>query len=631
MIIVGVPMEKNLNSLFEHLFDKTREISGIGVWHVDLINQTVFWDSNTKIIHEVAEDFVPELEKGIEFYKEGFSRDEIGRLCGEIIENGTPFNTELEIVTAKKNNIWVRAVAQPHISDEKVIGFYGTFQDITEEKDRLKEITDLKERFELAASAGEVGMWDWNVEKNILVWDDNMYKLYGIEEKDFTGAYEAWQSGLHPEDKEPGEILTQRALAGKEEFDTQFRVVWPNGEIKHVKAKAKVHHSESGEPLRMIGTNWDITNEIESAIELKDYSSKMKIVQDGLKIAMWKWDPVTNEAHWDDELFEMYGIPKDSKDKIAEWEKRLTPELAAEIWGELAQAMEGKVEYDKTFKITVNGEERYVRGKAEVIKKKNGEVDYLLGSNIDVTDEVRRSFELEKQNENLKNLSEKLKESNDQLEEFAYVASHDLKTPIRNMSHYATFIEEDFGDALDEEGLKMVHGIKDQAKRMTDLVDDLLTYSKVNKMSLSVIEAPMTSLVREVIAFLGLPEDKGVEIDLGELGELKVDVVKMREVFNNLVTNAIKYNESDVKKIKIWREGNFVYVQDNGIGISQDHKEKVFAFFKRLHAKTEFGGGSGAGMAIVKKVLDRHKASIDYRSELGEGTTFLINFENSKI
>lgn len=624
-------MKKNLNSLFEHLFDKTREISGIGVWHVDLMNQTVFWDSNTKKIHEVPEGFVPELEKGIEFYKEGFSRDEIGRLCGEIIENATPFNAELEIVTANKKNIWVRAVAQPHISDDKVIGFYGTFQEITEEKDRLKEITNLKERNELAALAGEIGIWDWDVKNNILVWDDGMYKLYGIQESDFDGAYEAWQSGLHPDDKEDGNVAVNDALSGKKEFDTEFRVVYPNGEIRHLKAKAKVHRDESGEPVRMIGTNWDITREIHSELELRDYSSKMKIVQDGLKIAMWKWDPVTNEAHWDDELYEMYGIPKDSKDKIAEWEKRLSPELAVEIWGELAQAMEGKIEYDKTFKITVNGEERYVRGKAEVIKKPNGEVDYLLGSNIDVTDEVRRQVELEKQNNDLQVLSEKLKESNDQLEEFAYVASHDLKTPIRNMSHYATFLEEDYGELLDEEAFKMINGIKDQAKRMTGLVDDLLTYSRVNKMNLSVIEAPMSSLVREVVDFLGIPLNDSVEVKIEKLGELRVDVVKMREVFNNLITNSIKYNTSDIKEIRIWREDNKLFISDNGIGIAPEDKAKVFAFFRRLHAKTEFGGGTGAGMAIVKKVLDRHNVSIDFESEVGKGTTFIMDFSECNI
>lgn len=622
-------MEKNLESIFVNLFDKTREISGIGVWHVDLVNESVYWDDNTKRIHEVPLDFKPDLASGINFYKEGFSRDEIQRLCGEIIENGTPYTTELIVVTQTGKDVWVRAVARPQEENGEIVGFYGTFQDITKEKETLKEITDLKERSELASAAGNVGIWDWDVLNNELVWDNQMYNLYGIKPQDFSGAYEAWQSGLHPEDKEPGDTLIQRVLAGELDFDTQFRVVWPSGEIRHIKAKAKVYRNGKGEPLRMVGTNWDITDEINKTIEINDYFHKMKIVQEGLNIAMWKWDPVTGEAEWDDELFEMYGISKDSPDKIAEWEKRLEPEVAQEIWADLALAMEGKQEYDKTFKVILDGEVKYVRGKAEVIRKPNGEVDYLLGSNIDVTEEVESQKRLEKHNEELQELSEKLQRSNEQLEEFAYVASHDLKTPIRNMSHYASFIEEDYGEHLDEEGIKMINGIKDQAQRMTNLVDDLLTYSRVNKMKLTANEAPMNSLVNEVVELLGVESMPDVEVVVEDLGELKVDIVKMREVFNNLITNGIKYNDNDSKEINIWREGNLVYVKDNGIGIDESMKDKVFAFFKRLHAKDEYGGGTGAGMAIVQKVLDRHNATIDFQSKIGEGTTFILDFSKT--
>lgn len=492
-------MEKTIEPFYRKLFDKTREISGIGVWHVDLINQTVFWDENTKKIHEVDMDFKPNLEGGINFYKEGFSRDEIARLCNNIIENGEPFEAELEIVTAKGTEIWVKSIGMPQFGGaDEVVGFYGTFQEITDEKKKFNEVSRLKERAVIAAAAGDVGIWDWDVVKNELVWDDQMYALYGIKSSDFSGAYEAWQNGLHPEDKESSDQLIQEALQGNKEFDTQFRVLWPNGEIRFIQAKANVFRDENGLPLRMLGTNWDITEEV-------------------------------------------------------------------------------------------------------------------------------------KRNKELEELTTKLALSNEQLEEFAYVASHDLKSPIRNMSHYATFLEDDFGDKIGDEGKKMLQGIKDQADRMTNLVDDLLTFSKVNKMKLEPNPAPISSLVREVAELLGLESRSDVKLELDDLGELKVDIIKMREVFNNLITNAIKYNDSDIKSIKIWREGNKVFVKDNGIGIDLKFKEKVFSFFKRLHAKDEYGGGTGAGMAIVQKVLERHKATIDFESKIGEGTIFIMDFESCAV
>lgn len=491
-------MEKNLDPLFQSLFDKTREISGIGVWHVDLKAQSVFWDESTKKIHEVPLDFEPDLAGGINFYKEGFYRDEITRLCNNIIEKGESFEVELIIITAKDREIWVKSIGMPEYDNGEVVGFYGTFQDITKEKQDFDEITVFKERFQLAAAAANVGVWDWDVMKNSLLWDEQMYHLYGIKEEDFTGAYDAWQSGLHPDDKVPGDELIQLTLFGKAEFDTQFRVVWPSGEIRYIQAKAVVFRDDKGNPLRMLGTNWDITE--------------------------------------------------------------------------------------------------------ETLRKQS-----------------------------LENLTEKLKNSNEQLEEFAYVASHDLKTPIRNMAHYATFLEDDYGEHLDEDGIKMINGIKDQARRMTGLVDDLLSYSKVNKMKLEATPAPINSLLNEVVELLDLDNQNNIKLDIQELGELKVDIIKTREVFNNLIANAIKYNDSEVKEIKIWREQNKIYIKDNGIGIDESMKDKVFAFFKRLHAKDEYGGGTGAGMAIVQKVLDRHGASIDFESKVGEGTVFFIDYTSCVV
>lgn len=624
-------MKSNDSDFHANLYNKTRKISGIGLWHVDLINQSVYWDEQTKMIHEVGMDYLPDLESGINFYKEGVNRKEITRLCNEVVEDHKPFETNLEILTAKGNAKWVRVVGMPELLEGKVVSFHGTFQDITEEHKKLSEIDILKERTLLATYSSNVGIWDYRIKENELHWDDQMFNLYNVKKEDFLGAYEAWENGLHPDDRAAGEKAVEDAIADVKPFDIQFRVVWPSGEIRHIQAKAKVFRNEKGEAIRMLGTNWDVTEEVEQSIQLKDYTSKMKIVQEQLKIAMWKWDPITNEAEWDDELYDLYGISKNSKDKIAEWESKIEPETAKEIWAELADSIAGNSEYDKIFKMNVDGTEKYFRGKSKVIKKKNGEIDYVLGSNIDVSKDVQRELDLEQKNERLQVLSEKLKQSNEQLEEFAYIASHDLKAPIRHMAAYASFLEEDLEESLDDESKKMIQGIKDQAKRMTNLVEDLLTYSRVNKINLQVLNAPVNKMVEEVVELLGYQEDDSIQIEVEDLGMLKVDVIKMSEVFNNLLTNSVKYNDSEIKKIKIWREGNQILLKDNGIGIDEKQKDKVFAFFRRLHGKEEYGGGTGAGMAIVKSVLDRHNASIDFKSKVGEGTTFLLDFEQCQL
>jgi PAS domain S-box-containing protein len=131
--------------------------------------------------------------------------------------------------------------------------------DITAQKQAEAELLQLSNRLALAVRAGCVGIWDYDVGANVLVWDEQMFQLYGITRGDFSGAYQAWQAGLHPEDRERGDLEIRLALQGEKNFDTEFRVVWPNGSVHNIRAIALVERDSAGHPLRMVGTNWDIT------------------------------------------------------------------------------------------------------------------------------------------------------------------------------------------------------------------------------------------------------------------------------------------------------------------------------------------------------------------------------------
>lgn len=141
----------------------------------------------------------------------------------------------------------------------QIAGIFGISRDITEHKRVHEELQDHKERLELATLHNGVGIWDWNLQTMNMVWDDSMFALYNIDRKDFSGAVDAWEKSLHPEDRARAAQEIQDALADKKPFDTEFRVVWPNGEIHHIKAVAKVFRDEAAKPLRMLGTNIDIT------------------------------------------------------------------------------------------------------------------------------------------------------------------------------------------------------------------------------------------------------------------------------------------------------------------------------------------------------------------------------------
>ena len=143
--------------------------------------------------------------------------------------------------------------------DGKLIGILGVSRDITERKQSEEALKQLSARLALAARAGGVGVWDYDIANNSLLWDDQMYALYGITKNDFGGAYESWKAGLHPGDLARGDDEIQSAIRGEKEFNTEFRVVWPDGSVHNIRALAITQRDDAGKPLRMIGTNWDIT------------------------------------------------------------------------------------------------------------------------------------------------------------------------------------------------------------------------------------------------------------------------------------------------------------------------------------------------------------------------------------
>ncbi len=229
--------------------------------------------------------------------------------------------------------------------------------------------------------------------------------------------------------------------------------------------------------------------------------------------------------------------------------------------------------------------------------------------------------------------TELLVRSNKELDDFAYIASHDLKEPLRGIMSYSTFILEDYGEKLGGDGRDRLKVMGDLAGRLANLTDDLLSFSRVGRLALACHQVDLNQLVADVLATLrvGLEEDK-VDVRIPKvLPTIVCDAVRMREVYYNLITNAARYNDKEEKWIEIgvlhrWNdlEQQIFYVCDNGIGIRERHLSKVFTMFKRLHSGNKYGHGTGAGLAIVKKIIERHEGNIWVESEEGEGTAFFF-------
>ncbi len=230
-----------------------------------------------------------------------------------------------------------------------------------------------------------------------------------------------------------------------------------------------------------------------------------------------------------------------------------------------------------------------------------------------------------------------LEDSNRELDEFAYIVSHDLKEPLRGIQSYAQFVQEDYDEKLDDEGRKMLGSLVRLGDRMQHLIGDLLTYSRVGRVELATQKCNLNNVVDSVLELLSarLASDNIKVKFEHDLPVITCDKTRIHEVFMNFISNSIKYNDKaerwvevgcEPKKIKNkmgeLKEVLTFYVGDNGIGIPEKHQEKVFGIFKRLHGKDKFGGGTGSGLTITKKIIERHNGQVWISSVEGEGTRF---------
>lgn len=249
----------------------------------------------------------------------------------------------------------------------------------------------------------------------------------------------------------------------------------------------------------------------------------------------------------------------------------------------------------------------------------------------DITERKILEEGLKESNLHLTQTMSELQRSNRELDEFAYIASHDLKEPLRGIHNYVTFLEEDYGHCLDEEGRSYLDSVKRLAQRMTALIATLLDYSRLGSAPLPLEPVDLDAIVDGVAEDLK-PTLAALGVELrrtSPLPKVTGNPLRLGEVFQNLIVNAAKYNDKPQKWVEVGCEENagtpVIFVRDNGIGIPSQHRERVFQIFKRLHEQSKFGGGTGAGLTIVKKIVERHGGRIRVDSAEGQGTTIYFS------
>jgi PAS domain S-box-containing protein len=267
--------------------------------------------------------------------------------------------------------------------------------------------------------------------------------------------------------------------------------------------------------------------------------------------------------------------------------------------------------------------------KIPLLSDADGKPQYLLSIGLDITEKKQAEQEIRALNSRLEARASELEATNKELESFSYSISHDLRAPLRAIDGYAQMIEEDYGEHLDSEGARYLSQVREHSKRMGALIDDLLRFSRLGRQAMNCRELDMNALVQEVVADVLRDQDgPPPEIELGALPRAQADGVQMRQVWVNLISNAIKYS-GRVERPCIRISGSsggteaLYSVADNGAGFDMAYYGKLFGVFQRLHSAEEFAG-TGVGLAIVQRAVARHGGKVWAEGKVNEGAKFFF-------
>ncbi|MGZ7210071.1 MAG: sensor histidine kinase, partial [Methanobacterium sp.] len=285
--------------------------------------------------------------------------------------------------------------------------------------------------------------------------------------------------------------------------------------------------------------------------------------------------------------------------------------------------------------ITERKESEYELWKAKneleyTVKRRTRELNH---TNVLLQDELEeRKIAQEKLSESekdLHNMIEELKRSNDELKQFAYITSHDLQEPLRTISSFTQLLELRYKDQMDSNADEFIEFIVNATKRMQDLIKDLLEYSRVTTRGNEFIPVNTEDILQKTISNLHAAiSESEAEITYDELPEVMADHGQMGQLFQNLISNALKFKNPHIPpKIHISarkdaENNEYIFnVQDNGIGIEKEYFDRIFTIFQRLHTREEYSG-TGIGLSIAKKIVERHGGDLWVESAPGEGSTF---------
>lgn len=619
---------------------KGQEIGKIGYWESDLESKRIFWSDEMYTIWEVKKN---SLTIDFDFFFQSIHPED---------RKSFLYHKNRALIQEKKLDVVYRIVVEGNrfkyihekgelIQDKngKINLFRGTAQEITKEKEIEIELRDRNYFIESTLDNIPLGIAVNKISDGKATYTNKAFEdIYGWPKSEVRSVDDFFEN-VYPNPAYRNWIKTK--IFEDISSGDPSRMSW-NGIIVRTKDGKEKYVNAKNIPVPdldlMISIVVDDTDRYLAEQALKVSNERFKLISEATNDAIWDWDLEKGIHFWGEGFSRLFGVPLNHNTKIAnEWENRIHPDDKPKLKEFLKNVRANKK--DKKFNIEYrfkreDGTFAFVVDSGTVIRKDNGDAIRILGAIQDISTRKMYENSLQILNENLKKANHDLELSNQELEQFAYVASHDLQEPLRMITSFLGLVAKRYDAVLDEKGKKYIHFAIDGAKKMREIILDLLEFSKLDSFNEAKSWVESQEILDTSLLFLKRKIDiKRPILHVEQLPQVYGYKNALVQLFQNIVSNAIKY-QPEGHKAEIWiscieneNEWEFL-VKDNGIGIEKQYLEKIFVIFQRLHAKGSYSG-TGIGLAISKKIVDLHEGRIWAESKLGEGTDFRFTLKKT--
>jgi PAS domain S-box-containing protein len=587
---------------------------------------------------------------------------------------------EKRYVRADGTLVWARLlISAIHDSDGALVLYVTVVEEITARKEaetqhrlaqaeleqlvaeRTVELQRANDELAEAQRIAHFGNWSLDLETSQLEWSAETYRIFGYEPHSLQGTQQTFLDCVHPDDRPLIEEIFEEALTERQMREYEHRVVRPSGEIRTVRERGYVVRDEKDRPIRIFGTVQDVTERRRAEAEIRAVNDRLSAILKASPSGIIALDTQGLVQLWNPAAEQIYGYParevlgKPVPDLQAPGDLRYDEIRRQVLSGDGLVGLETQRKRHDGTVIDVmistaplrDGNGAFAGTVAlvrDITARKQAEAEVLrLNQELEarviertahlehqIAERMRAEAEVKELNATLAEQAQYLAEVNRELETFTYSVSHDLKAPLRGIDGYSRLLLEDHAGQLDEEGRDFLNTIRSATTQMAQLIDDLLAYSRVERRTLALGQIELRQFV-ETLLFEMQPEQTyphtTVDVTL-EPVLLSADSDALALVLRNLIDNALKFSAGgSAPHVEIGGErtaqGYRLFVCDNGVGFDMQYQERIFDIFQRLHRAEEYPG-TGIGLAIVRRALQRMQGQVWSKSQPGQGATFFV-------